>query len=170
MRGQWLETCLGLLVLIAAGAFLAYVLEVADFPHAPRGYVVLARFGEVGALAPGASVRVAGVKVGTVVKVTLDPKTYMAITRLELDKTLVLPSDSTARITADGLLGGAHVAIMPGGAAENIEPGGEIENTQGAVDLFGLIGQIMRPQAAAVPAADGATAKSQPVSASQSFR
>jgi phospholipid/cholesterol/gamma-HCH transport system substrate-binding protein len=38
------------------------------------------------------------------------------------------------------------VAIAPGGAADDIKPGGEIDNTQGAVDLFGLIGSVMRPQ------------------------
>jgi len=50
------------------------------------------------------------------------------------------------RITSDNLLGGSHVAIAPGGAVENIKPGGEIQNTQGAVDLFSLIGQVIRPQ------------------------
>lgn len=145
MRGLGAETGLGLLVLAVAGAFLFYVLGVGDFSTGARGYVVMARFGQVGALAPGAAVRVAGVKVGTVAKVTLDPKTYMAITRLDLDSTLSLPSDSTARISSDGLLGGAHVAITPGGAPDSLKAGGEIENTQGAVDLFGLIGQVMRP-------------------------
>lgn len=145
MRGPGAETGLGLLVLAVAGAFLFYVLGVGDVSTGPRGYVVMARFGQVGALAPGAAVRVAGVKVGTVAKVTLDPKTYMAITRLDLDSTLSLPSDSTARISSDGLLGGAHVAITPGGAPDSLKAGGEIENTQGAVDLFGLIGQVMRP-------------------------
>ena len=60
-----------------------------------------------------------------------------------------LPADSTAKITSDSLLGGVHVAIGAGGAAEDLKPGGEIENTQGAVDLFGLIGQAVRPAAAA---------------------
>jgi phospholipid/cholesterol/gamma-HCH transport system substrate-binding protein len=37
------------------------------------------------------------------------------------------------------------VAITPGGATDDIKPGGEIENPQGAVDLFGQIGSVMRP-------------------------
>jgi phospholipid/cholesterol/gamma-HCH transport system substrate-binding protein len=36
---------------------------------------------------------------------------------------------------------------------DDLKPGGEIENTQGSVDLFGLIGQVLRPQPAAAGAA-----------------
>ncbi len=146
MRGQWAETLLGLVVLVVAGAFLAYGLDVGGFGRPSRGYVLNARFGQVGALASGASVRVAGVKVGTVSAVTLDPTTYLALVRLSIDQAVRLPADSTAKITSDGLLGGVHVAISPGGAPEYLKANGEIENTQGAVDLFGLIGQVMRPQ------------------------
>jgi phospholipid/cholesterol/gamma-HCH transport system substrate-binding protein len=73
-----------------------------------------------------------------------------------------LPSDSTAKITSDGLLGGAHVVIEPGGASDNLKAGGEIENTQGAVDLFGLVGQMLRPQSPATPAAGAAPAATAP--------
>ena len=161
---------MGLVVLVLAGAFLTYSLSVGDFGSKPGGYEVVAKFGQVGSLAPGASVSVAGVKVGTVSRIALDPKTYFAVTRLSLDPSVRLPADSTARITSDSLLGSAHVAIAPGAAATDLKPGGEIENTQGAVDLFSLIGQFIRPQggppappqpavppAAAVAAAPAAT-------------
>jgi phospholipid/cholesterol/gamma-HCH transport system substrate-binding protein len=156
LREQWAETLMGFLVLVLAAGFLVYSLSVGDVGGKAGGYELTAKFGQVGSLAPGASVSVAGVKVGTVSQITLDPKTYLAVTRLNLDPTVKLPSDSTAKITSDSLLGGVHVAIAPGGAADDIKPGGEIENTQGAVDLFGLIGSVMRPQgdanAAATPA------------------
>jgi phospholipid/cholesterol/gamma-HCH transport system substrate-binding protein len=146
MREQWAETGMGLAVIAVAASFLIYSLSVGGVGKMRGSYDVTARFGEAGSLAPGAAVSVAGVKVGTVSKISLDPKSYMAVARLSLDPTVKLPSDSTAKITSDSLLGGAHVAIAPGASAENIKPGGEIENTQGAVDLFGLIGQVMRPQ------------------------
>jgi len=149
LRDQWAETLMGFLVLVLAAGFLVYSLSVGDVGNRAGGYDVTARFGQVGSLAPGASVSVAGVKVGTVSQITLDPKTYLAVTRLSLDPTVKLPSDSTAKITSDSLLGGVHVAIAPGGATDDIKPGGEIENTQGAVDLFGLIGSVMRPQGGA---------------------
>jgi phospholipid/cholesterol/gamma-HCH transport system substrate-binding protein len=154
MRERWVETVVGLVVLALAGTFLAYALDAGGAGRGAGGYVLTARFDQAGGLAPGASVRVAGVKVGSVSAVTLDPKTYLAVARLELDPSVRLPADSTAKIGTDGLLGGAHVAIAPGGAPEDLKANGEIENTQGAVDLFGLIGQVIRPQPApsAVPA------------------
>jgi phospholipid/cholesterol/gamma-HCH transport system substrate-binding protein len=152
VREQWAETGMGFAVLAVAAGFLAYSLSVGGVGRKPGGYDVTAKFGEVGALAPGASVSVAGVKVGTVSQITLDPKTYLAVARISLDPTVKLPSDSTAKITSDSLLGGAHVAIAPGGAPDDLKPGGEIQNTQGAVDLFGLIGQVMRPQTPAAGA------------------
>jgi phospholipid/cholesterol/gamma-HCH transport system substrate-binding protein len=88
-----------------------------------------------------------------VTSLKLDPKTYLADAELSLDPTVKIPSDSTAKITSDGLLGGSHVAIEPGGAPDNLKGGDEIQNTQGAVDLFGMIGQFLRPQ---TPAASSA--------------
>ena len=171
LREQWAETLMGLLVLVLAAAFLAYSLTVGGVGRKPGGYDVTAKFGQVGSLAPGAPVSVAGVKVGTVSEIRLDPKTYLAVTKLSLDPDINLPSDSTAKITSDSLLGGVHVAIAPGGAVDNIKPGGEIDNTQGAVDLFGLIGSVMRPQGGgdATPAAGAAPAANPAATAPDSY-
>jgi phospholipid/cholesterol/gamma-HCH transport system substrate-binding protein len=145
----WGEAALGALVLAAAVAFFAYGFHAAGLRRSSDTYPLVARFGDVGGLAAGAPVRVAGVKVGAVRTVILDPHTYMAVARIDIDRSVRLPSDSTARIASDGLLGGPHLAITPGGAMTALEEGGEIENTQGAVDIFGLIGQVMRPASAA---------------------
>jgi phospholipid/cholesterol/gamma-HCH transport system substrate-binding protein len=151
-KEQWAETAVGAVVIAAAAGFLAYSLTVGG-KASGHGYQVQAKFGQVGALSPGAVVSVAGVKVGTVSSITLDPKTYLAVVKLDLDAKTPLPADSVAKITSDGLLGGQHVAIEPGGSVDNLKAGSEIENTQGAVDLFGLVGQFLRPQA---PAGSGA--------------
>jgi phospholipid/cholesterol/gamma-HCH transport system substrate-binding protein len=143
---QWAETLMGLLVLVLAVGVLVFSLTVGGVDGKPGGYDVTAKFGQVGSLTPGAAVTVAGVEVGTVSEIRLDPKTYLAVTTLSLDPDVKLPSDSTAKITSDSLLGSLHVAITPGGATDDIKPGGEIENIQGAVDLFGQIGSVMRPQ------------------------
>lgn len=162
MREQWVEAATGLMVILLAAIFLVYSLSVGGVGRKSGSYEVTAKFGEVGALAPGAAVSVAGVKIGTVSDIKLDPKTFLAVARLSLDPMVKLPADSTAKVTSDSLLGGAHIVIAPGGAMEDLKPGGEIENTQGSVDLFGLIGQFLRPQsgeAAAGNAAAGAEPK-----------
>ena len=164
LREQWAETAMGVVVLALAAGFLTYSLSVGGVRMKRGNYEVSAKFGEAGALAPGAAVSVAGVKVGTVSQITLEPKTYLAVAKLSIDPTVKLPADSTAKITSDGLLGGAHVAIAPGASLEDLKPGGEIENTQGAVDLFGLIGSVIRPQggAAASPTPAPANPAAQP--------
>jgi phospholipid/cholesterol/gamma-HCH transport system substrate-binding protein len=144
-KGQWAEASVGAVVILVAAAFLAYSLTVGGTVR-PHGYEVRARFGQVGSLTPGAAVSVAGVKIGAVSSIKLDPKTFLAATTLDLDPAVPLPMDSTAKIVSDGLTGASRVAIEPGGSADIIKPGGEIENTQGAVDLFGLVGQMIRPQ------------------------
>jgi phospholipid/cholesterol/gamma-HCH transport system substrate-binding protein len=145
-KEQWAEMAVGAVVIAAAAGFLAYSLTVGGKARG-RGYEVQAKFGQVGALAPGAAVSVAGVKVGTVSSISLDPKTFLAVVKLDLDAKTPLPADSVAKITSDGLLGGQHVAIEPGGSTDDLKQGSEIENTQGAVDLFGLVGQFLRPSA-----------------------
>jgi phospholipid/cholesterol/gamma-HCH transport system substrate-binding protein len=147
-RQQWAETGLGALVLIAAIGFLGYALAHAGGVGG-GGYPLKARFGEVGSLAPGAIVTVAGVKVGSVSAVSLDPKTFLADATLTINPGVKLPSDSTVKITQDSLLGGEHLAIEPGGAPDDLKPGSAFQNTQGAVDLFGLIGSVLRPQSPA---------------------
>ena len=170
MRTHWGETAMGFLVLVLAGLFLVYSLGVAKAGSGVGGYEVTAKFGDAGGLAPGAKVSVSGVKVGTVSSISLDPKSYLAIAHLAIGGDVKLPSDSTAKITSDGLLGGQHIVITPGGAEDNIKPGDEIANTQGAVDLFGLIGQFLRPQSgdakgADKPAAPATSAAKAPIGA-----
>ena len=135
------------MVLAAAGVFLVYALSNAGgIGKGAGGYELIARFGDVGSLTSGADVRVAGVKVGSVSGIELDPKTFLAKTHIQMQPQVKVPSDSTVKITSDGLLGGQHVVIAPGGAADDMKPGAEFQNAQGAVDLFGLIGQAIRPQ------------------------
>jgi len=159
---QWAETGVGALVLAAAAGFLIYALgHASGFGGSGGGYELTARFGEVGSLTPGADVRVAGVKVGSVSAIELDPKTFLARTRFLIQPQVKLPSDSTVKITSDGLLGGQHVVIAPGGAPDDLKPGAEFQNAQGAVDLFGLIGQVIRPQGGASQAGGSATGGTQ---------
>ena len=163
MRTHWGETAMGFLVLVLAGLFLVYSLGVAKAGSGVGGYEVTAKFGDAGGLSPGAKVSVSGVKVGTVSSISLDPKSYLAIAHLAIGGDVKLPSDSTAKITSDGLLGGQHIVITPGGAEDNLKPGDEIANTQGAIDLFGLIGSFLRPQSGdAKGAAAAAPANSAP--------
>jgi phospholipid/cholesterol/gamma-HCH transport system substrate-binding protein len=88
-------------------------------------------------------VKVAGVKVGKVVALELDPASYQAVLKVSVDRGLKLPIDSSAAITSEGLLGGNYVALTPGGDSVMLKDGGEIVETSGAPDLMGLIGSVV---------------------------
>lgn len=141
--GAVLETLIGLIVLIAAGAFLFYGQGQLDEGPGRAGYTITARFSSIGDLSRGAEVRVAGVPVGTVSGIELDQQTYFARTIFKIRSDVEIPEDSTAKIAMAGLLGGAYVEIEPGGSTEMLPEGGEIEFTQGSVDLFDLIGEAV---------------------------
>ena len=87
----------------------------------------------------GTDVRLAGVKIGTVTGVELNPETFRADTSFTVRDGIVIPDDSSVVISSEGLLGGNFVEIMPGGSPLNLEPGEEILDTQGAVSLISLL-------------------------------
>ena len=141
--GALLETIIGFIVLVAAGAFFVYAQGELEEGPGRDGYQLTARFNTIGDLARGAEVRVAGVPVGAVSAIELESQTYFARTALTIRGDVEIPADSTAKIATSGLLGGAYVEIEPGGDAEMLAPNGEIRFTQGAVDLMDLIGETV---------------------------
>ncbi len=83
--------------------------------------------------------RLAGVKIGTVTGVTLNPETYRADTTFSVLDGVQIPDDSSAIVSSEGLLGGNFVEIMPGGSFGYFVPGDEILDTQGSVSLVSLL-------------------------------
>lgn len=142
MKRNIIETVLGAIVLLIAGAFLLYGTSATDAGEV-NGYTVTARFNEVGALQKGDDVRIGGVKVGTVNDISLDAKSYRAKVDLSIMDSVKIPADSSARITSQGLMGGAYVGIDVGGEDDNIERGGNIIYTQDATNLEQLLGKFI---------------------------
>jgi len=110
------------------------------------GYELRAAFPNVDGIEVGTDIRVAGVRVGRVTAVGLNPQTYQAEARLRLPDRIRLPSDSAALIQSDGLLGGAYIELQPGGAPDDLNPGDEIEDVQGAVSLISLMMKFVDAQ------------------------
>jgi phospholipid/cholesterol/gamma-HCH transport system substrate-binding protein len=111
-------------------------------------------------VALGSDVKLAGVKVGTITGLKLNPSTYMADAVISIDKAIQLPTDSAILISSEGLLGGNYVEIQPGGMPDNLAPGDEIEDTQGAVSLVSLLMKFVGGGAKADAAAKTDAAKS----------
>jgi phospholipid/cholesterol/gamma-HCH transport system substrate-binding protein len=136
------ETLIGAVVIAIAVAFLAFAYSSTGAGPI-SGYEVTAKFNRADGVNVGTDVRLSGIKVGTVSRLSLDPMTYNAVLTLALQSSVKLPDDSSVRITSDGLLGNQYVSIEPGGSQMPIVAGGEIENTQGSVDLIGLLSKAM---------------------------
>ncbi|MEO6299014.1 MAG: MlaD family protein, partial [Paracoccaceae bacterium] len=83
---------------------------------------------------------------------TLNPTTYMADVVVDLDKSILLPTDTAILISSEGLLGGNYVELIPGGSPDNLAPGDEIEDTQGAVSLVSLLMKFVGSKPDAAPA------------------
>ncbi len=145
------ELWVGAAVLAVAAGFLAWSTAGSGFDTTlAGGYELRAAFPNVDGIEVGTDVRVAGVKVGRVSAVELNPQTYFAEARLRLPGQIILPSDSAALIQSDGLLGGSYIELQPGGAPENLQPGDEIEDVQGAVSLLSLMMKFVDSQSSDV--------------------
>ncbi len=143
MKSNTLETLVGAAVIAAAALFFLFAYKSTGMGAPSGGYHILAQFNNIDGVAVGTDVRVAGIKVGTVVAQSLDPKSYQAKIDMLLQPQLQLSDDTSAKITSEGLLGAKFVALEPGGADTKLANGGEISYTQGAVDLWSLISQAM---------------------------
>lgn len=142
MSSNLVESLIGALVLLVAGWFLVFAYERTD-AGAGNGYTLTARFDRIDGIGIGSDVRMAGIKVGAVVGTRLDAASYQAIVTLSMSKDVKLPTDTAIAITAEGLLGGTYMNILPGGMDEMLADGDEIGETQDAVDLLGLIGKFI---------------------------
>ena len=133
------EVAVGAAVLAAAVGFVLYAGQVTGFTVQSDGYPLSASFRSLEGISVGSDVRLAGVKIGTVTDIELNPQTFRADTEFLLKDGIDIPDDSAVVISSEGLLGGNFVEIVPGGSPFNFEPGSEIEDTQGSVSLISLL-------------------------------
>lgn len=151
MSKKGIETLVGMFVLLGILGLVFLALQAANLASFGNGkdrYTLTARFDNIGGLKARAPVRSAGVTVGRVSAITLDPKTYQGVVRLEVERGFQFPKDSSARILTSGLLGDQYVGIEPGADEKNFAPGDVITQTQSAVVLESLISQFLFNKAA----------------------
>jgi phospholipid/cholesterol/gamma-HCH transport system substrate-binding protein len=151
MTKKGIETLVGLFVLLGMLAMVFLSLQAANlgsFNQIGDSYTVQARFDNIGGLKARAPVRSAGVTVGRVTRITLDPKTFQGVVTMQIQRGFQFPKDSSAKILTSGLLGDQYVGLDPGGAEDNLADGQMITQTQSALVLENLIGQFLFSRAA----------------------
>lgn len=150
MSKRSIEILVGLFVLLGLGGVLFLALKAANLTTVSNGdtYPLTARFDNIGGLKARAPVRSAGVVVGRITGISLDPKTFQGVVTLEVSRRFEFPKDSSAKILTAGLLGDQYIGIEPGGDVANLAAGDTIKQTQSAVVLENLIGQFLFNKAA----------------------
>ena len=150
MAKKGIEVLVGLFVLLGLVALVFLALKAANLGSMSSGdtYTVTARFDNIGGLKARAPVRSAGVTVGRVTGISLDPKSFQGVVTLSIERAYQFPKDTAAKILTSGLLGDQYVGLEPGGDDQNLASGDNIAQTQSAVVLENLIGQFMTGKAA----------------------
>jgi len=146
MRQKNLELMVGLFIALGLAAFLLLAFKVSDLTSIgnDQGYQITARFENIGGLKARAPVTLAGVRIGRVIQIDLDPQSYEAVVTLFIERQYDrLPTDSGASILTSGLLGEQYVSLEPGGMDSYLREGSVIKLTQSALVLEKLIGRVL---------------------------
>ncbi len=139
MAQDRLEVLAGAVVLAVGLGFAVFAGRDAGLGTDAGVYPLTASFRSVDGISVGSDVRLAGVAVGKISTLKLNPETYFADAVIEIDTSVQVPDDSAILISSEGLLGGNYVELVPGGSLTMLEPGQEIEDTQGSVSLVSLL-------------------------------
>ena len=151
-KQRYVDISVGLFMLLGLLALLVMVMKVSsisDFMSA-KEYQVTANFTDIGGLKVRAPVTVAGVRIGEVSRIDLQPGELNARVTMKLRADKRIPfDDSSARILTEGLIGSNYISIVPGfeddanKAHPYLRNGDVIAKTQEAVILENLIGQLL---------------------------
>ncbi|MEO7853867.1 MAG: outer membrane lipid asymmetry maintenance protein MlaD [Rubrivivax sp.] len=159
MSQRMIETLVGAFVLLGLAALLFLALKAANLGTFGGGdtYTLQARFDNIGGLKVRAPVRSAGVTVGRVTAIMLDPASYQGVVRMDIQGAMHFPKDSSAKILTSGLLGDQYIGLEAGVDDKPLAAGATITQTQSALVLENLIGQFLFSKAADAGAEGGAS-------------
>lgn len=134
-------TILGLLALF----FLCMKVANGDAHHSlsRHEYQLIAYFSNIGSLKEGAPIRSAGVLVGRVKRISLDPQNYQAKVVFGIDSRYTFSKDAAASILTMGILGEQYVDLQEGGDLENLRNGDQVKITNSALIIEHLLNQIL---------------------------
>lgn len=141
-----IEIGVGLFIVAGVAALFMLAMKVSNIAAFAEdgGYIVTARFDNIGGLKARSPVSMAGVRIGRVAGISFDNNTYEAIVTMRINQQYnTLPKDTSASIFTSGVLGENYVGLEPGAQQRFLQEGDEIKITQSAVVLENLIGQFL---------------------------
>lgn len=142
MNKKPVETIMGIVVLFVAAVFLYFGFKVSDL-QVVKGYNVSANFLKVGGLNVGSDVRINGIKVGSIVDLSLNENDYIAQVTMSILPNIQLPNDSVATIVGDGLMGDKFIKIEPGKSKKMLADGDVMTKVKDFKSLEDMVGEII---------------------------
>lgn len=150
MSIRTIEITVGLFVAAGLAALFMLAMKVSNLANytGDDGYVVSARFDNIGGLKVRSPVAASGVRVGQVVDIEYDSEGYEARVSMSIEPQYdKFPIDTAASVLTSGLLGEQFIGLQPGAEEEFLEDGSEIELTQSALVLEQIVGQFLYSKA-----------------------
>ena len=155
-KRRLLELSVGCFIILGVLAFLFLALKVSGLSDLStvKTFKVSTNFTNIGGLKVRSPVAIAGVRIGEVSAITLEPGSFNAKVILSINKLQdkIPYYETSARILTEGLLGSNYVSIVPGfekeddndkGKSRFLQNNDQIEKTQEAIILENLIGQFL---------------------------
>ena len=146
MHTKGLELLVGLFFTLGVAAVFILTFRVASLDAGSQAdsFAVTADFENIGGLKPGSAVTMAGVRIGRVRTIEIEPATFEARVTMRIGNAFNnIPKDSSASIFTAGLLGEQYVGLTPGGEDATLVEGDKLKFTQSALVLENLIGQFV---------------------------
>jgi len=147
MRIRTLEISVGAFILAGIFAFIFLAIQVSGInvnDSKSETYKLSAHFSNASGLAVRAQITIAGVVIGRVTAINLDPKDNRAKVDMAIQKHVdFITADSIAAIQTAGVLGEKYISISVGGSADVLNDGNEIVDTQSALVLEDLISKVL---------------------------
>ena len=139
-----IEAVVGGLVLVLCAMFvmLIYRSNISSISSIGKTYTLQAMFDRVDGIHQGSTVMISGIKIGEVTDQSLDTKSYNAVLKFSVSSNIMLPTDTSAEIVSNGLLGEKYIALVPGADSEYLKNGDSIEFTQSSINIESLIGKM----------------------------
>ena len=146
LRRRALEVWVGVFIVVSfvSMAFILFYATSYEGISRSSGYVLVGSFDDISGLHVRAPVRIAGVKIGEVKRISLNTKSFKADVHLYIDNSkLKLAEDSSLSVNTDGLLGAKFLSVSPGYGDELLEPGAHFVHTNSALILEKLLGSLI---------------------------
>jgi phospholipid/cholesterol/gamma-HCH transport system substrate-binding protein len=147
LQSKVMETWVGVFVALGLLGLFFLSMQVSNLgalKFDDKSYTVTARFSNIGSLKVRAPVSMSGVRVGRVSAIRFDRETFEAVVEMKIEPYFnTIPSDTSASILTQGLLGEQYIGLTPGAMDDPLTDGDKIEMTQSAMILEQLISRFL---------------------------